>query len=205
MINLRYQSERKEHMNQHIEIEFKNLLNENEFRQLIDYFHIGASNFKSQKNHYFDTFEFHLKNLNSALRIREKNGRYELTLKQPATEGLLETNQDISKETAYAFLNQNTFPEGEIQQLIIECRINPKDFTCFGTLKTDRYEFPYKEGLLVLDHSSYVNQEDFELEYEVTDAKAGKENFLTLLETLQIPERETENKVKRFYRAKFQE
>ncbi|MGG4267304.1 CYTH domain-containing protein [Peribacillus simplex] len=192
-------------MNQHIEIEFKNLLNENEFRQLIDYFHIGASNFKSQKNHYFDTFEFHLKNLNSALRIREKNGRYELTLKQPATEGLLETNQDISKETAYAFLNQNTFPEGEIQQLIIECRINPKDFTCFGTLKTDRYEFPYKEGLLVLDHSSYVNQEDFELEYEVTDAKAGKENFLTLLETLQIPERETENKVKRFYRAKFQE
>ncbi|MGE7183262.1 CYTH domain-containing protein [Peribacillus sp. NPDC006672] len=192
-------------MSQHIEIEFKNLLNENEFRQLIDYFHIGAQNFKSQKNHYFDTFEFHLKSLDSALRIREKNGRYELTLKQPATEGLLETNQDISKETAYAFLNQNTFPEGEIQQLIIECGINPKDLTCFGTLKTDRYEFPYKEGLLVLDHSSYLNQEDFELEYEVTDAKAGKENFLTLLETLQIPERETENKVKRFYRAKFQE
>ncbi|MFE3974667.1 MULTISPECIES: CYTH domain-containing protein [unclassified Peribacillus] len=192
-------------MSQHIEIEFKNLLKENEFRQLIDYFHIGTSNFKSQKNHYFDTFEFHLKNLDSALRIREKNGCYELTLKQPATEGLLETNQDISKETAYAFLNQNTFPEGEIQQLIIECGVNPKDFTCFGTLKTDRYEFPYKEGLLVLDHSSYVNQEDFELEYEVTDSKAGKENFLTLLETLQIPERETENKVKRFYRAKFQE
>ncbi|WP_375088227.1 CYTH domain-containing protein [Peribacillus sp. RS7] len=192
-------------MNQHIEIEFKNLLSEKEFRQLIDYFHIVASNFKSQKNHYFDTLEFHLKNQGSALRIREKNGRYELTLKQPATEGLLETNQDIPEEAAYAFLNHNTFPEGEIQHLILECGINPKDFTCFGTLKTDRVEFPYKDGLLVLDHSSYVNQEDFELEYEVTDAKAGKKNFLTLLETLQIPQRETENKVKRFYRAKFQE
>ncbi|MFY0779965.1 CYTH domain-containing protein [Peribacillus simplex] len=192
-------------MNQHIEIEFKNLLSEKEFRQLMNYFHIVASNFKSQKNHYFDTLEFHLKNQGSALRIREKNGRYELTLKQPATEGLLETNQDISEETAYAFLNHNTFPEGEIKHLILECGINPKYFTCFGTLKTDRVEFPYKDGLLVLDHSSYVNQEDFELEYEVTDAKAGKKNFLTLLETLQIPERETENKVKRFYRAKFQE
>ncbi|MFF2455798.1 CYTH domain-containing protein [Peribacillus simplex] len=192
-------------MNQHIEIEFKNLLSEKEFRQLIKYFHLGASNFKTQKNHYFDTLGFTLKSLDSALRIREKNGRYELTLKQPATEGLLETNQDIHEGTAYAFLNQNTFPDGEIQHLILECGIDPKDVTCFGTLKTDRLEFPYKEGLLVLDHSSYLNQEDFELEYEVTDAKAGKKNFLNLLETLQIPVRETENKVKRFYRAKFQE
>ncbi|MFF2499623.1 CYTH domain-containing protein [Peribacillus sp. NPDC058075] len=191
-------------MNQHIEIEFKNLLSEKEFHQLIEYFHVGASNFKTQKNHYFDTLGFTLKNKDSALRIREKNGRYELTLKQPATEGLLETNQDISEETAYAFLNHNTFPYGEIQLLILESGIDPKDFTCFGTLKTDRFEFPYKEGLLVLDHSSYLNQEDFELEYEVTDANAGKKNFLTLLETLQIPVRETENKVKRFYRAKFQ-
>ncbi|MDQ0879972.1 CYTH domain-containing protein [Peribacillus sp. V2I11] len=192
-------------MNQHIEIEFKNLLHEKEFRQLIEYFDVGASNFKTQKNHYFDTLGFSLKNQDSALRIREKNGRYELTLKQPATEGLLETNQDIPEETAYAFLKHNTFPDGEIQNLILECGIDPKDFACFGTLKTDRFEFPYKEGLLVLDHSTYLNKEDFELEYEVMDAKAGKKNFLTLLETLQIPVRETENKVKRFYRAKFQE
>jgi len=192
-------------MNQHIEIEFKNLLNKKEFRQLIDYFHVGASKFKTQKNHYFDTPGFSLKKQDSALRIREKNGHYELTLKQPAAEGLLETNQDIPEETAYAFLKHNIFPDGGIRHLILECGIDPKDFTCFGTLKTDRFEFPYKEGLIVLDHSSYLNQEDFELEYEVTDAKAGKKNFLTLLETLQIPVRETENKVKRFYRAKFQE
>ncbi|MGE7761042.1 CYTH domain-containing protein [Peribacillus sp. NPDC097895] len=191
-------------MDQHIEIEYKNLLNENEFRQLIDYFQIDVSSFASQKNHYFDTVEFHLKNQNSALRIREKNGHFELTLKQPASEGLLETNQDITEETAHAFLNHNTFPDGMIQHLILESGINPKDFTCFGTLQTDRFEFPYEMGLLVLDHSSYVNQEDFELEYEVTDAKAGKKIFQTLLETLQIPERETENKVKRFFRAKFQ-
>lgn len=135
-------------MNQHIEIEFKNLITEKEFRQLIEYFDVGASNFKTQKNHYFDTLGFSLKNQDSALRIREKNGRYELTLKQPATEGLLETNQDIPEETAYAFLKHNTFPDGEIHHLILECGIDPKDFTCFGTLKTDRFEFPYKRVYL---------------------------------------------------------
>ncbi|MGW6384657.1 CYTH domain-containing protein [Peribacillus butanolivorans] len=192
-------------MSQHIEIEFKNLLNEKEFSQLIDYFQISTSNFKSQQNHYFDTLEFNLKNQNSALRIREKNERYELTLKQPATEGLLETNQDITKETAYLFLNHNTFPDGPIKHLILESGLNPNEFTCFGTLQTDRFEFPYQGGILVLDHSSYVNQEDFELEYEVTDAEIGKKIFITLLETLQIPVRKTENKVKRFYIAKFQD
>ena len=190
-------------MDQHIEIEFKNLLDEKEFRQLIDHFEIDAADFTSQHNHYFDTSEFKLKKRSSALRIREKNNRYELTLKQPATEGLLETNQDITAEAATAFLKHGTFPEGMILRLLTAEGFAPGAFSCFGTLQTDRFEFPYKQGLLVLDHSSYLNQEDFELEYEVTDAKAGKNIFLTLLQSLQIPERKTENKVKRFYRAKF--
>ncbi|WP_057912419.1 CYTH domain-containing protein [Peribacillus muralis] len=192
-------------MNQHIEIEFKNLLDEKEFKLLIDHFEIDVAGFTSQQNHYFDTPEFELKKRSSALRVREKNSRYELTLKQPATEGLLETNQDITAEAAAAFLNHGTFPEGAILRLLTADGIDPEAFSCFGTLQTDRFEFPYKEGLLVLDHSSYLEQEDYELEYEVTDAKAGKTIFLSLLGSLQIPERKTENKVKRFYRAKFKD
>ncbi|AOH53934.1 CYTH domain-containing protein [Peribacillus muralis] len=192
-------------MNQHIEIEFKNLLDEKEFRKLIDHFEIEAARFTSQQNHYFDTSDFELKNRSSALRIRKKNDRYELTLKQPAKEGLLETNQAITAEAAIAFLKDGTFPEGSILSLLTADGLDTDAFTCFGTLETDRFEFPYKEGLLVLDHSSYLDQEDYELEYEVTDAKAGKNIFINLLETLQIPERKTENKVKRFYRAKFKD
>ena len=192
-------------MNQHIEIEFKNLLNEKEFNQLMDHFQINPSTFKTQQNHYFDTVNFRLKSQNSALRIREKNGQHELTLKQPANEGLLETNQAISKDTADAFLKAGIFPKGPVRNLIMENDLNPDDFTCFGTLQTDRSEFPFQGGLLVLDHSSYMGQEDYELEYEVTDLKDGQKKFLKLLESLQIPVRETENKVKRFYRAKFSE
>lgn len=192
-------------MNQHIEIEFKNLLNEKEFSQLIDHFHIDPSTFHTQQNHYFDTANFSLKSQNSALRIREKNSQHELTLKQPASEGLLETNQTISVEMAHSFLKEGIFPEGPVRNLIMESDLNPDDFTCFGTLQTDRSEFPFQGGLLVLDHSSYMGQEDYELEYEVTDLEGGQKKFLNLLESLQIPVRETENKVKRFYRAKFGE
>ncbi|WP_285767569.1 CYTH domain-containing protein [Peribacillus sp. SI8-4] len=192
-------------MDQHIEIEFKNLLDKREFVQLIDHFKIDASGFTSQLNHYFDTSGFELKTRSSALRIRAKNERFELTLKQPASEGLLETNQAITDEEATAFLKHGTFPKGVILRLLTEEGFDTDAFTCFGTLETNRFEFSYKEGLLVLDHSSYLDQEDYELEYEVTDAKAGKNIFLSLLESLHIPERKTENKVKRFYRAKFKD
>ena len=81
-------------MDQHIEIEYKNLLTKQDFERLVQFFKIESNQFFTQQNHYFDTTDFRLKKSGSALRIREKNETYELTLKQPAAEGKLETNQD---------------------------------------------------------------------------------------------------------------
>ena len=99
-------------MNQHIEIEFKNLLTKEAFERISQFFQIDSSTFVSQQNHYFDTSHFDLKKQNSALRIREKQETFELTLKQPAAEGLLESNQMILKKEAEAFLNEGRFPKG---------------------------------------------------------------------------------------------
>ncbi|MEH6946516.1 CYTH domain-containing protein [Peribacillus asahii] len=192
-------------MDQHIEIEFKNLLSKEAFERLVHYFQIAPDSFITQQNHYFDTKDFDLKKQYSALRIREKNEAYELTLKQPAKEGLLESNQALSKQEAEAFLHNGLFPEGPIQALLIQAKLNPSDFICFGSLRTDRAELPFQDGLLVVDHSFYAGKEDYELEYEVQDAESGEKIFRELLETLQIPLQETENKVKRFYEATFGE
>ncbi|OIK08542.1 CYTH domain-containing protein [Bacillus sp. MUM 13] len=189
-------------MDQHIEIEFKNLLSQEEFNKLTNYFNVKESDFVLQENHYFDTSDFALKNQKSALRIRVKQGKHELTLKQPARDGLLESNQQLTPMQAEAFLKGEGFPEGEIQQLLISVNVEPQQIEFFGTLKTSRFEFPYKNGLLVLDHSHYLGTEDFEMEYEALSRPEGQEIFSTLLETLQIPERMTENKVKRFYLQK---
>lgn len=190
-------------MDQHIEIEYKNLLTKQDFERLVHFFKIENEQFFTQKNHYFDTKEFGLKEQGSALRIREKNDTYELTLKQPAAEGKLESNQMITKQEAEAFLQNGQFPVGAVQAIIQEARLNPQEFSCFGTLRTDRAEIEYRGGLIVLDHSFYENKEDFELEYEVEDAPAGKKIFIELLESLNIPLQKTENKVKRFYKARF--
>ena len=146
-----------------------------------------------------------LKNQASALRIREKNESFELTLKQPAPQGKLESNQAISYKEAEAFLNERLFPAGAVQEIIKQAGLNPQTFTCFGTLRTARAEVSYLGGLIVLDHSFYVGKEDYELEYEVEDAQVGQMIFMELLETLEIPLQKTENKVKRFFQARFNE
>lgn len=190
-------------MSQHIEIEFKNLLTYEEFNELKQYFHIKNTDFIHQVNHYFDTSRFDLKENGAALRIREKSGSYELTLKQPAAEGLLETNQAIEETEADKMLSTGEIPEGIIKTVLKEISINLSGLQYLGALTTARAELEYKGGLLVLDHSSYLNTEDFELEYEVTDLKQGQVTFSELLNERNIPLRAAENKIKRFFNVKY--
>ncbi|BCB03052.1 CYTH domain-containing protein [Bacillus sp. KH172YL63] len=192
-------------MAQEIEIEFKNLVTEEEFLLLTDHFHISEENFISQDNHYFDTVDFQLKNKHSALRIRQKDGTYTLTLKTPLKEDLLETHQPLSKEEAVSLLAGGTFPQGEVTEALQSMEINCDALELFGTLTTTRAEIDYKEGLLVFDKSSYLGKEDFELEYEAKERKSGEAAFRELLKQLNIPMRKTDNKIKRFYMEKFKQ
>lgn len=190
-------------MSQEIEIEFKNLVSKEEFDRLKHYFNIEDNKFVLQKNHYFDTESFSLKKHNSALRVRQKGNSFELTLKQPLDRGVLETNQILNDEEATKLIHQTIILDGEIKDILEQLQINPGSLNYFGTLSTRRAELPYKNGLLVLDHSSYLNTEDYEIEYEVNDEEEGKEIFLSLLTHLKIKIRKTENKIKRFYNQKF--
>lgn len=189
-------------MSQNIEVEFKNMLTKAEYEQFLKKFMITETQIFSQENHYFDTADFALMREGSALRIRQKRGSYEMTLKQPATIGLLETNQNLSKNEALLAIEHGNLPTGIIQRLIEEYGISFSQLVYFGSLKTNRVEWEYKKGLLVLDHSIYLKKEDYELEYEVEDFQAGQQIFLELLHRLEIPKRNTENKIRRFYNQK---
>ena len=189
-------------MSQNIEIEFKNMLTKEEFNQLKSHFRVNSSDFVKQENHYFDTLDFSLKSNRCALRIREKKGGFEMTLKQPHPEGLLETNQILSKEQAHALIHGDQILEGDVKTQILTMGVNTDAIQYFGSLQTDRVEFPYLEGLLVLDFSSYLNVQDYEVEYEVLNRDSGESTFLNLLSELNIPIRKSKNKVKRFYEEK---
>lgn len=192
-------------MSQSIEIEFKNLLTRAEYEMIKKHFQLNQSLFFLQDNHYFETPDFSLRENGAALRIRKKGNNFELTLKQPISTGLLETNQILTNEEAINALKFNQIPSGQITQLISEMNINPRSVTFFGTLTTERAEWEYQNGLLVLDKSSYLETEDYELEYEVKEYSAGETHFVHLLHSLQIPLRKTENKIKRFYQRKYEQ
>ncbi|MFC4320630.1 CYTH domain-containing protein [Litchfieldia salsa] len=187
-------------MTQELEIEYKNILTSQEFNHIKNFFNIQNSHFIEQENHYFDTKDFTLKNNQSALRIRVKADRHTLTLKQPQPVGLLETHEPLTTKQVSSLLSGESKIEGKIYSILQEMGINPELLQYFGSLKTSRAEIPYKNGVLVLDHSFYLNVEDYELEYEVEDAKEGFQHFQDLLAHLKIPTRHTENKIQRFYR-----
>ncbi|MCC3645335.1 MAG: CYTH domain-containing protein [Bacillota bacterium] len=191
--------------NKNIEIEFKNMITTDEFTALMNFLNLRSEDFSEQENHYFDTPDFLLKEKGSALRIRQKYGSFELTLKQPHPEGLLETNEDLSESEAAEMIQTGKIPREQIKKSLEELGIKTDNLRYFGTLTTKRAEKEYNKGLAVLDHSRYLNKEDFEIEFEVDDRKEGQMVFLNLLQQLNIPVRKTENKIKRFYNEKYRQ
>lgn len=191
-------------MYQEIEIEFKNLLTQAEFELLMKKFNVTPKDFISQENYYFDTVNFSLKAKQSALRIRKKQDKYIFTLKQPHEQGLLETHQLLTEDQAFTFLNSDAIKmvDGNVKDAIALMGINPDDLQYLGVLKTDRIEIKDSENIIVLDHSFYLNQDDYELEYEVKDPVTGKEKFLEILKQNNIPLRTTNNKIQRFFELK---
>lgn len=193
-------------MKHEIEIEFKNMLTYEEFQKVISYFKIKKQDFIKQENFYFDTPDFILAKHASALRIRCKNGIYELTLKQPHQDGLLESNLSLTKKEAESFIEKQQLPESAqyVHDLLSSLHVKSNDLHLLGTLTTFRSEFDYKNGLLSLDQNFYLGKEDFELEYEVKDKWKGKAIFSQLLDQLQIDKKPAKNKILRFFEAKYQ-
>ncbi|WP_312095471.1 CYTH domain-containing protein [Niallia sp.] len=191
--------------NQNIEIEFKNMLTKEEYDLLLTHFHIQEGELFEQENHYFDTGDFALKANHSALRIRKKKEDYELTLKQPHPDGLLETNKALSKEESETIFATGKINDEQISSLLINMNIDPASILYFGSLRTIRAEKQIGNGLLVLDHSFYLKKEDYELEYEVSNREEGEIYFAKLLTSLKIPIRKTKNKVRRFYEEKYKQ
>lgn len=182
-----------------LEIEFRNLLTKEEYDTLIGSFRVKEEDFFEQTNYYSDTANFGLKERHSALRIRQLDTQYQLTLKTPEARGLMETTQILGEDQASAIISGANIPVGPVRDTLKELGINHEDLQIFGSLKTIRAEKDYKKGLLVFDKNFYGSRSDFDLDYEVSDYDKGKEVFDKLLKEYQITNQPAENKVARFY------
>lgn len=184
-----------------LEIEYKNMLEQQEYEQLLAFFQRSEEEAQKQVNHYFDTPGFELKNQRCALRIREKSNSFECTLKIPAPEGNFEITDVLSAVEAQQIMDGLSFPAPDVQQALKDLDVAPADLVHIGTLATHRIEFSFESGLLVLDRSEYMNITDFEVEFEVTDAALGQQQFLDFLKQQHIPLRPADKKIARFMTA----
>ncbi|WP_173916933.1 CYTH domain-containing protein [Halobacillus sp. Marseille-Q1614] len=189
-------------MAQEIEIEFKNLLAEEEFNTLYQQLKFESVALIEQTNYYFETDDFRLREQGAALRIRRKKETWTLTLKQPHSEGLLETHDSLTEEEVNQWIIGRPTQAEHVGPQLEELGISYEDLNYMGSLTTRRKEQPYKNTTVVLDHSFYYGKDDYELELEADSRETGEKVFQELLDRYHIPRRKTDNKIKRFFQAK---
>ncbi|QCR34412.1 CYTH domain-containing protein [Lysinibacillus sp. SGAir0095] len=189
-------------MAQELEIEFKNVLTKQQYENLLKKYHVTEEMIVRQRNHYFDTKDFHLKKLFSGLRIRETKKRIVCTLKERTSANIhLETTDELSKEQAELMLSGKGFFAESVQAKLLQLEIPIAELRVFGTLTTDRVELSYKGGTIVFDHSFYLNCDDYEVEYETDEESLGKEIFEDFLKENAIPKQVADKKIARFMNA----
>ncbi len=166
-------------MSNAIEIEAKALVSEKEYLSLVALFPSHPA--YTQTNYYIDTQDRLLAKEGIALRIRERDDRFELTLKTPLSEGKLEKNALISREEFDAFLLKGIFPKGDTARFLTMLDFNVEDLRILTSLKTKRVDIEYENGLLSLDKNTYSGITDYEIEFEynnLQDAEVILKNFL---------------------------
>lgn len=184
----------REFMHTEKEIEFKNLLTKIEFEQLLNHFHIKPIDFQLQTNYYFDTAGNYFKEKQIGFRLRVLPNQNELTLKVPEKKHTMnETTLFLTNKERENIIQNSIFPNVPFLEQIK----NEGPLKCIGNMQTNRAKVAFKDGILFFDHSLYSQTEDFEIEYESIDVKNGQKAFLLLLETLQIPIRQTDKKIAR--------
>src|SRR5699024_1815650 len=158
-------------MEQELEIEYKILLSEDKFKELLNNLNF-PSNPVTQINYYFETPDLKLKQINSALRIREKNSHYIVTLKEPhkkgiieihdknttlcireknlhyivtlkehQKKGILETHYKISEDTFQQPIKNNILFAPNCSKQLQMQNISLDTIKYIGSLTTERYEF----------------------------------------------------------------
>ena len=190
----RFQKKAKDDKMNHLEIEYKTLLNKQEYQSLLSLF--TDTPLVIQTNHYIDTPDQLIRSQKMALRVRTFKDAAELTLKVPEVVGHFEYNQALSQEETEAILQHQQFPDGEIKNLLISKEIPVEQLAVWGSLTTERFEKETAAGLVARDHSLYLDTEDYELEIEVETAEQ-EENFHQFITDHGIVYKAAKNKIAR--------
>ena len=188
-----------------IEIEFKNLLTEEEYKKLYAAFNLANKEQIINKNFYYDDANESFKKANSALRIRYTNNKMEMTLKIKGATQNIEINVPLDESFPKEPTVLPTLPN-EIMSELERLNLKIKTPMLIQKIETQRYEVKTQDGLLVLDKTTFLKDiVDYELEFEATSFEKGKIAFENLLTEFNITNKPAKPKIARAmeYNTKF--
>lgn len=162
----------------HIEIEFKMLITQQIYQQIVKAYESKISGDYIQTNYYL--FHPQFDENKYSLRIRKKNNQYELTLKTPSSIGLHEYNEIIDEHTKNQIFAHKHVSNPIFKRLETE-GIDYHELECGHYLTTHRIDIPFQYGILSLDANEYNGIQDYELEFEVNDYQKGYQQFLDII------------------------
>lgn len=173
-------------MSSNIEIEAKVLLLKDEYNAIIEKLNLQKYRKIKQTNHYIDTPDRYLKKNGIALRIREKDEEFELTLKTPLSEGLLEKNENISWRDFENLSERQIFPDGNIRKFLLILGVKVSDLKVLTSLCTERINVEFEGFELALDKNIYSNIVDYELEVESSSIERAQQEIENILNECDI-------------------
>jgi uncharacterized protein YjbK len=172
-------------MSNAIEIEAKALVKKADYDKIVSLFADYPS--YKQTNYYIDDGKNTLRKEGIALRVREKGGLYEMTLKTPLSQGLLEKNCTWTKQKFGDFRDNGIFPDGDIKRFLTMLDIDVTALKIKTSLTTERIDVPYEGGKLSIDENHYSGQVDYEIELEYNNEPEAERLLQELLEKNGIP------------------
>ena len=181
-----------------LEIESKSMLEKEEFDSLIS----AYKNEKKYKqiNYYISSKEMLEKVEDFGLRIRNKNHKFELTLKITEQVGKREINQEIARKSLQNLKYFHKFPSGEISDFLSENNIcDISKLRIVGKLITIRKDIEFNGSLISIDKSKYNGKIDYEIECESSSKEKSENDLKNFLEKHHILYKKSEhNKLARF-------
>lgn len=180
-----------------IEIEFKNLLTENQYDALYEKYDLSNSEEIINKNFYYDDTDESFKKIGAALRIRYTNKKTEMTLKIKGETQNVEINVPLDERYPKEPTVLPILPN-EILAELERMNVKIKTPMLIQKIETLRHEVTLEEGLLVLDKTTFINDiVDYELEFETKDYESGLAAFEKLLEENNIDKSPAKPKIAR--------
>lgn len=181
-----------------LEIESKSMLQKADYERL-NFAYKNIKNYK-QINYYISSPELLEKISDYGMRIRVKNGKYELTLKVTEEVGKKEINQEITRKSLAKLHYFHLFPLGEVKDFLVNNKVcDPSKLSIIGKLTTIRKDIKINDSLISIDKSKYNGKIDYEIECENSDEKEAENTLKNFLENNQISYQKNEqSKLARF-------